>query len=118
MESQPALAFRFSVFKGGWGMKFSAVILAALSTVIFFMNEVEAADIKIDSGKNFVEQKYVTPPRLRRPLLPPMRTPRKDFIPRQPRRPKPHYLPHVPKPTNDNRGGRRKNFGPPQNPHR
>ena len=92
--------------------------LLAFAIIIFFANSVEASDLKIDSGKTFVEQKYVTPPRLRRPFLPPIRTSRKDYIPRQPFRPQSHYLPHVPTPTNDNRGGKRKNFGPPRMPCR
>ena len=117
MESQPTLAFRFSMYWGGARMNVGKILLAVV-TIIFFANSVEASDLKIDSGKIFAEQKYVTPPRLRLPFFPPIKTPRKDYIPRQPLRPKPHYLPHVPKPTNDNRGGKRKSFGPPRMPRR
>ena len=85
---------------------------AAFAVIIFLAGSVEAAE------PNFVAQKLVTPPRLRRPFLPPIRTPQKEYVPRQPFRPTPHYLPHVPKPSKDNRGGRRKNFGPPPVPRR
>ena len=99
-------------------MENAAKFLAVMAIIIFFVSPVEASDLKIDSGKIFVEQKHVTPPKMRRPFLPPIRTPKKDYVPRQPIRPKPHFLPHVPKPTYDNRGGKRKNFGPPQSPQR
>ena len=99
-------------------MKHMAGILATFAIIILLSGSVEAEELKIYSGKNFVEQKYVVPPRLRRPLLPPVRTPQKEYFPRQSFRPKPRYLPRVPKPTYDNRGGKRKNFGPPQTPRR
>lgn len=100
-------------------MKNICKILAAFALMIFLTNSTEAADLKINTGKNLVELKHVTPPNMRRIILPPLpKTPRKDYIPRQPYRPKPHYLPQVPKPTNDNRGGKRKNFGPPRAPQR
>lgn len=102
-------------------MKIITKILTALALIILFAGEVEAADLQIDSGKNFVEQKRLIPPRLRRPQLPqipPKRTPRKDYTPRLPVRPTPRHLPNLPKTTHDKRGGSRKNFGPPQNPHR
>ncbi|MBE8950574.1 MAG: hypothetical protein SR3Q1_08250 [Quinella sp. 3Q1] len=90
-------------------MKF---ILAAFAIVILLSSSVEAADL------DFVEQKHVAPPRLHRPFLPPMKTPQKDYVPRRSFRPTPHFSPHVPKPSNDNRGGKRKNFSPPRSPHR
>ncbi|MBR0289760.1 MAG: hypothetical protein IJQ82_12350 [Selenomonadaceae bacterium] len=99
-------------------MKNAAKFLSALAIIIFFSSPVEASDLNFDSEKVFVKQKFVMPQRLRRPFLPPMRTPQKDYVPRQPFRPKPHFLPHFPKPTYDNRGGKRKNFGPPQSPQR
>ncbi|MBR0261922.1 MAG: hypothetical protein IJQ85_09040 [Selenomonadaceae bacterium] len=86
-------------------MKIAAKILAGFAIIILFSSTVEAA-------------RHIKPPFVRRTFLPPMRTPQKEYFPRQPFRPKPHYLPRVPKPTYDNRGGRRKNFGPPQAPHR
>lgn len=90
------------------------ILLAILVMLFFFASNVEAADLNTDLEKNFVAQRFVTPPRLRQPFLPSVNTPKKNYPPRVPYRPKPHYLPHVPKKTYDNRGGRRKNFGPPQ----
>ena len=120
MESRLALTFRFSMFLGA-RMKIITKILMALALIILFAGEVEAADLQIDSGKNFVEQKRLIPPRLHRPQLPqipPQRTKRKDYTSRLPVRPSPRNLPNLPKNTHDQRGGSRKNFGPPQNPHR
>lgn len=97
-------------------MKYAAVILATL--LILATGEVEAVDLQIDSGKNFVEQRGVVPPRLREPLFPPYRTPRKDYLPRKPLRPIPRHLPSKPKPSNDVRGGKNKYFRPPQPPHK
>lgn len=99
-------------------MKNIATILAVLAVMIFFTGNVEAAYLETDSGKNFVAHRYVTPPRMRQLFPPPERTPRKDYAPRRPFRPTPRYRPNVPKPTNDNRGGKRKNFGPPRAPQR
>ena len=87
-------------------MKLAAKILAVMTAMILFTGTVEAAP------------KFITPPRLRQPFSPPLRTPPKEYFPRQPFRPKPHYTPHVPHPTRDTRGGKRKNFGPPPVPHR
>lgn len=115
MESQPACAFRFSMF-GGLHMKNAAVILAAL--IILSAGEVEAARLQIDSEQSFVEQRSVLPPRLREPLFPPHRAPRKDYLPRKPFRPIPRYQPSKPKPSNDIRGGKHKYFKPPQPPHK
>lgn len=97
-------------------MKYAAVILTAL--LILFAGKVEAAQWQIDSGKDFVEQRSVLPPRLREPLFPPARVPRKDYIP--PRRlPRPTLRhPSKPKPYRDIRGGKWKNFRPPQTPHK
>ena len=97
-------------------MKNAAVALAAL--IILLTGEVEAADWQTDTEKFFVEQRSVLPSRLREPLFPPHRNPRKDYLPRKPFRPIPHYRPSKPKPSNDIRGGKRKNFRPPQPPHK
>lgn len=102
-------------------MKFIIKILTIFALITLFAGEVEAADLQIDSGKNFVEQKRLIPPRLRRPQIPqipPQRTPRKDYSPRIPVRPSPRHLPNLPKNTHDQRGGSRKNFNPPQAPNR
>lgn len=96
-------------------MKYAAMILATL--LILVTVKVEAADLQIDSEKNFIEQRSV-PARLREPLFPPYRTPRKDYIPRKPLRPIPRHLPRKPKPSNDVRGGKNKYFRPPQPPHK
>ena len=95
-------------------MKLAAKILAMLAIMILCSNAVEAAD----SEKVFVARKHLVPPRMRRPFLPAPKFPQKEYYPRQTFRPKPHYLPQVPKPSYDNRGGKRKKFGPPQAPHR
>ncbi|MBQ3336079.1 MAG: hypothetical protein IJG80_01600 [Selenomonadaceae bacterium] len=87
-------------------LKLAAKILAVMTVMILVAGTVEAAP------------KFITPPRLRQPFVPPLRPAPKEYFPRQPFRPKPHYTPHVPRPTWDNRGGKRKNFGPPPVPHR
>ena len=94
------------------------IFLYALAMIIFLVGNVEAADLSIDLEKVFIARRFVTPPRLHQPVVPSVNTPKKTYPPRVPRRPTPHYLPHVPKQTYDNRGGRRKNFGPPQSTHR
>ena len=102
-------------------MKLVAKILTAFAVIILFAGEVDAADLQIDSGKIFSEQKNLLPPRLRRPTLPrilPSRTPRKEYTPRLPIRPSPRHLPNLPKTTYDKRGGKSKKFSPPQVPHR
>jgi hypothetical protein len=93
-------------------MKNAAVISATLAILIFMTVEVDAAEFKIDSGKNFVEQKR---------FIPPIRIPHRDkdspekfYTPRYPVRPKPRYTPSKPGPSRDNRGGGRRKFGPPQ----
>ena len=98
-------------------MKLVARILTAFTLIILLAGNVEAADLQIDSGKTFVEQKRSLPPRLRQPQIPP-RAPQKDYAPRLPVRPAPRHLPNLPKATHDKRGGERKNFEPPQPPHR
>ena len=98
-------------------MKTATTILTALVMMILFAGNVEAADLQSDSGKVFVEQRSLLPPRLRQPLIPP-RPPRKEYPPRLPVRPTPRHLPNLPKATHDKRGGTRKNFGPPQAPHK
>jgi len=97
-------------------MKIVAKIFTVFALMIAFAGEVEAADLQIDSGKAFVEQRSLLPPRLRRPLIPPR--PRKEYPPRLPVRPTPRHLPNLPKATHDKRGGSRKNFGPPQASHK
>lgn len=102
-------------------MKIITKILTAFALIILLAGEVEASDLQIDSEKIFVEQKRLIPPRLRKPQIPqipPTRTPRKDYSPRLPVRPSPRHLPNLPKTTHDKRGGSRKNFNPPQAPHR
>lgn len=98
-------------------MKTAAKILTALALMILFAGNVEAADLQIDSGKAFVEQRSLLPPRLRQSLIP-SSPPRKEYAPRLPVRPTPRHLPNLPKATHDKRGGTRKNFGPPQAPHK
>lgn len=73
---------------------------AALTIIIFVSGGVEAAEI------NFVAKKFVLPSRVRQPFRPPIREPQKEYVPRRPFRPKPHYLPNVPKPSKDTRGGK------------
>ena len=87
-------------------LKLTAKILAVIMVMMLVAGTVEAAP------------RFITPPRLRQPFVPPLKTPSKEYFPRQPFRPKPHYTPHVPRPTWDTRGGKRKNFGPPPVPHR
>lgn len=99
-------------------MKFVARILTTLALIILSAGNVKAADLQIDSGKTFVEQRRMLPPRLRRPQIPPTRIPRKDYAPRFPVRPALRHLPNLPKATHDKRGGERKKFGSPQPPHR
>ena len=99
-------------------MKIVAKILTVFAMIILFAGEVEAADLQPNSGKVFVAQKRLIPPRLRRPQIPPTRAPRKDYAPRLPVQPTPRHLPKLPKTTHDQRGGKRKNFNPPQPPHR
>ena len=100
MESKPVLAFRFPVYGEVQRLK---VFLSALMILFFFAGNVEAADLNADSGKVFVAKRFITPPRLRQPFVPFASTPKKTYPPRVPARPKPHYLPHVPKHTYDNR---------------
>lgn len=94
------------------------IFLSVIAMMILFAGSVEAADLNVDSGKVFIARRYVMPPRLRRPFLPTVNTPKKEYPSRVPARPKPHYTPHVPRTTYDDRGGRRKNFGPPRAPRR
>ena len=95
-------------------MKNAAIILATLSIIILSADAVEAADFKIDTGKNFVELRRFTPP-IPIPRRDENRPP-KFYMSRYPMRPKPHYLPTKSKPSRDNRGGGRRNFSPPQAP--
>ena len=94
------------------------IFFTVMAIIFLLAGSVEATDLSDDSGKVFVAKRFVMPERLRKPFLPSIRTPKKTYPPRVPPRPKPHYLPHTPKPTYDNRGGRRKNFGPPRAPQR
>ena len=73
---------------------------AALAIIIFVAGGVEAAEL------NFVAKKFVIPSRVRQPFRLPIGTPQKEYFPRQPFRPKPRYLPNVPKPSKDTRGGK------------
>ena len=77
-------------------MKVVAKILAMLMMMTMLAGTVEASP------------KFIKPPRLRQPFVPPFRAPSKEYVPRQPFRPKPHYTPHVPQPTRDTRGGKYK----------
>ena len=99
-------------------MKIAAKFLTALAIMILFASGVEAADLQVDSEKVFVARKILLPPRLRQPFPPSIRTPKKDYPSRVPLRPTPRHLPNLPKTTYDDRGGKRKNFGPPQAKHR
>ena len=77
-------------------MKLVAKILATLTVLMVLTTSVEATP------------KFIMPPRLRQPFVPPFRAPHKEYVPRQPFRPKPHYTPRVPQPTRDTRGGKYK----------
>ena len=90
-------------------MKNAAVILATLAITIFMAGEVYAADFKVDSDKNFVEQRRnVIPMKVPRRFLEP---PREIYRKRQPVRPTPHYFPkYNPKPSRDYRDDGRRVF--------
>ena len=77
-------------------MKNAAKILATLAIIFLITGEVEAADFKINSRKILVEQKrIVVPIKIPRRFEKP---PQKFYTPRQPVRPKPHYIPSRPPP--------------------
>ncbi|MBR4152698.1 MAG: hypothetical protein IKT98_07025 [Selenomonadaceae bacterium] len=93
-------------------MRNAAKILAILAIIIFMTGEVDAAEFKINSGKNFVEQR-----RSSIPMKVPRRfeePPREIYRKRYPVRPIPRYYPTKPRPSRDIRGGGRRNFVPPQ----
>ncbi|MBR4904620.1 MAG: hypothetical protein IKZ53_08105 [Selenomonadaceae bacterium] len=98
-------------------MKNAAIVLATLAIIIFTAGEVDAADFKIDSDKNFVEQRRSSiPMKIPRRFLEP---PREIYRKRQPVRPTPHYYPKdKPKPFRNIRGGSRGHFRPPLPPFR
>ena len=85
-------------------MKNAALISATLAILIFLSGEVDAADFKIDSGKNFAEQRrFVVPIKIPRQTKD---NPRDFYAKRYPPRPTPRYMPSKPKPSRDFRGGR------------
>ena len=90
-----------------------AKFLASLAIMILLTSSAQATSEKVLLAKRFI-----TPPRMRQFFPPSTGAPRKEYFPRQSFRPTPRNLPRVPQPSNDNRGGKRKNFGPPQTPHK
>ena len=103
-------------------MKLIVKILTALALVILFTGSAQAAELQVDSRKILVAQSNIVPRRHQR-FIPPINVPhrptaRKDYATRLPARPIPRYVPSKPQPSYDNRGGKRKNFGPPQAPRR